>query len=165
MVRITPVLGPFPLTTDSIAAVGDEAFIRTKLTAMSSHTSAWSDGRSPRSIIAIDTDAVQFARPVANWVFGADVNVCDRDRQRPASTHDTGEDPRIEDDQDYRAWRPFDSRSLAQDRRGLQLRAEGSRTNFRLKPEATRLIGLPQCHRGGNTPWIMNNSNSVCVLL
>ena len=33
---------------------------------------------------------MRFARPVANCVLGADVNARDRDRQRPASTQDTG---------------------------------------------------------------------------
>ena len=78
------------LKIDSIAEVGDETFIRPDLRAMASHTSAWSDMRSPRATIENDTYAMRFARPVANCVLGADVNVRERDRQRPASTQDTG---------------------------------------------------------------------------
>ena len=58
--------------------------------AMSAQTPAWSDTRSPRTIIDCDTWAMRLARPVAYCVRGAAVNWRDRDRQRPASTHDTG---------------------------------------------------------------------------
>src|SRR5688572_17123339 len=74
----------------SIAPVGEAAPIRADFSAMSAHTSAWSECRSPENFIDSVTWDIRFARPAAYCVRGALLNACDRARQRPASTHETG---------------------------------------------------------------------------
>ena len=73
-----------------MADVGELAPRRTDLSAMSFQTSAWSEKCAPRSCMHAVTCDMRFARPVAYCARGAEANVFDRARHRPASTHDTG---------------------------------------------------------------------------